>query len=439
MKILSYGIPVLSLFIFLGLSGCSDDTEDLFIEEIDLEQGKQDDHGEDDGYGEEDDDDDDDDEDDLIIKDSTQFFLRLDPQISEIELGQLEDDLNAEEIWYIEEINLRLWSTTAFPYTDDQGQQVTNIDGQVARARTRASVNSIDFNIGSKLNLPTGQKGEICFADNLMLVPAGEQEVKISILDTGIDTEQNFGTEISGYDYIEDDDFPNDENGHGTQIVSVIYNLINQGSYAQDISLDIRKTHDAQGQGFLSDLIPAIVDAVNDDTDILNLSFSYQDVNVDTAEDPLLLAIDYAEQNGVLVVASAGNSNGNNDSAQIVSYPATYPNANIIATASLDCGNALSAFSSYGSNSVDVAYLGENVPTKGLNGIMAEKSGTSYTTAIITAMAAVLASHQDKPDAAAIKCTLINTSTFSENLNNRVVARGVVDFQSAMENLGSCN
>ena len=179
------------------------------------------------------------------------------------------------------------------------------------------------------------------------------------------------------------------------------------------------------------------MDAVNEGAQILNFSFSYQDINGDTQDRPLRLAIDYAEANGALMIASAGNTNVNNDTDNIVAFPASYPNVNIISVASTSCDDNLSGFSNFGQNTVDLAFLGENIPTVALNGGEVSKSGTSYTTAIVSAMATIMASQNG--NTTAIKCSLIATSQFSDDLRNRVVSQGTVDFTSALSNMESCN
>ncbi|BFP42458.1 hypothetical protein FGF1_33030 [Flavobacteriaceae bacterium GF1] len=439
-------------FVFGITLSCSDDLEeDLMEQELAQGDDNDDDDGDDDdknndgsndGGDDDDDDDDDEDEDVEITKHPSLYFVRLDANISEDEVEDLLDDLNSEEVWSREEINLRLWNTTAFPYTDAQGQQVTNIDGQIARARTRARLNDVAFNLGSSIRSPLASQDLFCFDDVGSLAAIGNNAVKIAIFDSGIDENvlQTAGFSLdnfTGYDYIDDDNEPNDENGHGTQIAGLIYGLIGQGQQVPSIAFDIRKTHDGQGIGFVSNLIPAILDAVNEGAQILNFSFSYQDVNGDTQDRPLRLAIDYAEEKGALMIASAGNTNNDNDTDDIISFPASYPNEGIISVASTSCQDRLSGFSSFGPNSVDLAFLGENIPTVGLNGNETDKSGTSYTTAIATAMATIMVSHSG--NANAIKCSLIETSIFSDDLRDRVVSQGIIDFTSALSNMGSCN
>lgn len=438
MKIKKYFFLLMQIGFLFGITlSCNDDLEDelVSIEQVPQES---DDDDEDDNDEDDDSEDEDDDDDDEIVKHPSLFFIQLPGDIDDDEVEDLKEELNAEQVWHIEEINLRLWNTTTFPYTDAQGQQITNIDGQIVRARRRPRVEEANLNLGTRFVDSQSTNDQICF-DGMSLVGSGETDVKISIFDTGFDPNNMLSEKITGYDYLNEDELPDDQNGHGTQVTLLIHDLVNQVRNAPNILFDIRKTHDANGVGFFSALIPAIVDAVNEDVNIMNFSFSYKDVNENTEKRPLRLAIDYAEANGVLMVASAGNSNTDNDQDRIISFPASYPNTHILATTSLTCKNKLSNFGSYGSTGVDLAFLGENIPTTGLNGVIANKSGTSYTSAVITAMSAIMASHQNQVDVMQIKCALIENSDYNKNLKNLVLSQGVVNFDDAIQNLGYCN
>ena len=435
---------LLFLSLFLGAISCSEDLEDDLVDDLEQVEANgdtddDDDDDDDDEEGEDDEDDNDDlgdDDDDDVITHPTLFFVQLPAGIDDDDVEDIEEELNAEEVWFVEELNLRLWNTTAFPYTNAQGEQVINIDGQIQRAKARAKVENADFNYGTPLTEPMSGSEALCY-DDVFLESAGSNPVKIAVFDTGIDS----GVAINNLDtenYIETES-DEDLNGHGTEVTLLIDDLVSKAQGSANVSYEIMKTHDAQGVGYFSALIPAIVEAVDEGVDIMNFSFSYRDVNEDTANRPLRLAIDYAEENGVLMVAAAGNTGTNNDTDAIVSFPASYPNANILSVTAVDCNEELSSFSSFGSSRVDVAYLGQDIPVIGLNGTTNTKSGTSYTTAMVTAMAAILGTHQDSFDAGLIKCALMENADFSSQLQNNVASQGMINFENTLKNLDNCN
>lgn len=134
--------------------------------------------------------------------------------------------------------------------------------------------------------------------------------VKIAVIDTGVDYSHpdifGFGPDgkvIDGFDFIENDDSPQDTNGHGTEVTGIIAangKLKGIAPQAKILAYRVSDTGDSVG----SDLIvKAIQRAVNDGADIINLSLGVNRTN-DKIED----AINYAVKNGVVVVAAAGNS-----------------------------------------------------------------------------------------------------------------------------------
>lgn len=397
----------------------------------------------DDDDGDDDDDDDDDDEDEPEVH-PTLYFVKLDPTLSNIEVDELLDDMNSEEIWYIPELDLHLWEVIGFPYATSENP-ILDINSHIGRARKKTKIKESNFNVGYQLATPNLTNPNSCY-DALDLVGLlGQNSIKISILDTGISNLQDntgnyhFGlTQFTGFDYIDDDEIPDDLHGHGTHIAGLIHHLLaSQGGHG-NISFDIRKTHNALGQGFLSELIPAVVDAVKADADIINMSFGYQDLRIDEYFKPLQLAIDYAEENEVLLVASAGNFGKDNDEETLVSFPASFPNPNILSVASNDCGDQLSAFSSFGSQSVDVSILGENIPGPDLGSGLTHNTGTSFSSAIVAGLAAILGSHQASFNIEGIKCALINNSRPVAHLSDRIKSNGVIDFPAALLDISSC-
>jgi len=231
----------------------------------------------------------------------------------------------------------------------------------------------------------------------------------------------------------DDDDAVIDFNGHGSHIAGVIYDLTTRFAPQASIDFDIRKTHDALGIGYESCIVQAIYDAVQGGTDIINLSFSYADVRENEAESPLRSIINYAEERGVLVITAAGNAGVNNDATPTPQYPASFSLDNILSVASVKCNNRLTDFSNYGPVSTDLAVQGQRIPGPDLNSGVQELSGTSFSTAIVTAMAAILGSRQSSFEYSAIACALSETSDVYPYLSDKISSGGVINFQNAFD------
>ena len=91
--------------------------------------------------------------------------------------------------------------------------------------------------------------------------------------------------------------------------------------------------------------------------------------------DSLYDAIERLETEGILFVASAGNSGDNNDVSPI--YPASYSLPNIISVASSNNNDERSGFSNYGRASVHIAAPGSLIYSTIPSENYGYKSGTS--------------------------------------------------------------
>lgn len=368
-----------------------------------------------------------------------QYFVKLCHGVSNKEANALMSELNSVQLWENKKIGLRLWAVKQLPYSCSDGD-ISDINEHLVRSKRKTNIDDAMLNMVFTLEGNNYNSGNNYF-DNLNLNgPLGSTPVRIAILDSGISdaaiaasADYSGPVSYTGYDYVDDDPVPDDENGHGTHIAGVIYDIVSRLSTPTNITFDIRKTHDEDGFGDISNLISAIIDAADAGADIINMSFSYYEI-YDTEElNPLQLAIEYAEKKGVLVVASAGNKYQNNDASGAVPVPASLPNENIISVASNRGDESLSSFSNYGFNSVDVSILGESIPGPGLNGARVYASGTSLSTAIVSAISAILGTRQDQFNGCEIKCTLINTSKYVPAMQGLVRANGIINFQSALQ------
>ena len=169
----------------------------------------------------------------------------------------------------------------------------------------------------------------------------GSKSVKIAIIDTGIDYnhEDLSNCVFGGYDFVNDDNDPMDDNGHGTHCAgiaaAVIDNEIGIAGVAQ-VSLMAVKVLDEYGSGHYSEVADGIVYAVDNDVDIISMSLG-SSISSSVIED----ACNYAWDSGVILVAASGNDYSNQ-----VSYPARYDT--VIAVGSIDQDDERSSFSNYG-------------------------------------------------------------------------------------------
>src|SRR6056297_1938518 len=194
----------------------------------------------------------------------------------------------------------------------------------------------------------------------------------IAILDTGIDKDHpdlkaNLG---NGKDFSGKGTW-NDGDGHGTHcagIANAVNNTEGVVGVSTEATLHAGKVLGDDGSGSFSDVAAGIEWAANQGYDVASLSLGASSGS-STVKD----AVDYAYNNGVLVVSSAGNSGPCND---CVGYPAAYSNA--VAVSSTDSDDSLSSFSSTGSE-VELAAPGGSVYSTYKGGGYDTLSGTSMS------------------------------------------------------------
>ena len=124
-----------------------------------------------------------------------------------------------------------------------------------------------------------------------------------------------------GYDFIDDDAYPHDENGHGTHVTSTIAESTNNGvgltGLAYNATIMPVRVLDARGEGDAATIAEAVRFAVRRGADVINLSLEFG-TDVGAREIPSLLeALAFARKRGVLVVGAAGN-----EGDRVIAFPA---------------------------------------------------------------------------------------------------------------------
>jgi subtilisin len=215
----------------------------------------------------------------------------------------------------------------------------------------------------------------------------GGAEVKVAIIDTGIDYSHPDldGNYQGGKDFVNNDTDPMDDNGHGTHCAGIVA-AEDDGSgvvgVAPQANLYALKVLDSGGSGYFSDVIAALQWAVDNDIEVTSNSYG-------SSRDPGSLvqaAFDNAASAGIVNVCAAGNSGRRNGTGDTVEYPAKY--ASCIAVAATDSGDSRAYFSSTGPE-VELAAPGVYIYSTYLGGY-ATLSGTSMACPHVAGTAALV-------------------------------------------------
>ena len=215
--------------------------------------------------------------------------------------------------------------------------------------------------------------------------------VKVGIIDTGIDSThpELSANYAGGWDFINNDNDPRDDHGHGTHVAGIVGAVDNGDAdtgvvgVAPEASLYAYKVLNASGSGVYSDIIAALDQAVVDGMEVANMSLG-------SSEDPGQIvhdACDRAAAAGIVLVAAAGNSGKRNGSGDNIIYPARY--SSVIAVAATTSSDDRAYFSSTGPD-LELAAPGYNIYSTIPGGWYGYESGTSMACPHVAGTAALI-------------------------------------------------
>ncbi len=214
------------------------------------------------------------------------------------------------------------------------------------------------------------------------------KEIIIAVLDTGIDISHPDlqGKLIDGVNILNKNNLPIDDNGHGTNVAGIVAAISNNSVGISGITRNTKimpvKVLDKDGKSDSFYVGQGIRYAVDNGADIILLASG------ETVYTPFMTeAVDYAEENGVLIVAATGNKGTELD------YPSALPN--VLSVGAVDRNDNYLEYSNYGQQ-LDVVAPGEGIFTTNLGGGYTSNSGTSMAAPQVAGLAAIL--YQKYPD-----------------------------------------
>ncbi len=252
-------------------------------------------------------------------------------------------------------------------------------------------------NTGQNVNGTTGTAGADIDATDAWDISAGSPSVIVAVLDTGVDynhpdlkdniwrnsgetsctdgidnDKNGYIDDCIGWNFLESNNDPADDNGHGSHIAGIIGAVGNNALGVAGVSWSVKimslKVLDNNGEGDIATIIEAISYAAAKNAGIINMSFGstgFSQSLYDTI----------GKYPNMLFVAAAGNEGANNDQPSVADYPASFGLPNIISVAATDQNDNFTSFSNYGVKSVDVAAPGTDI----LSTIPSFTAGITYS------------------------------------------------------------
>ena len=230
-----------------------------------------------------------------------------------------------------------------------------------------------------------GKKGADISATLAWAKTTGSKDVVVAVLDSGVDYthedlagnmwvrpaemdpyhDEELGTvdDLNGYNAIDGNSDPMDENGHGTHCAGIIgaegENDLGIAGVNWKVQIMPLKFMNAGGFGTTKDAIEAInyvIDRKKAGVNVRIISASWGSTQKSRALEDVIRK---AYENDILFVAAAGNASTNNDRSP--HYPSNYDVPNVISVAALDRHDQLASFSNYGAKSVAIAAPGVEI------------------------------------------------------------------------------
>jgi subtilisin family serine protease len=304
-----------------------------------------------------------------------------------------------------------------------------------------------------------GKSGADISAMRAWAVTRGSDQVVVAVLDSGVDyshpdlvnniwsrppiimayrdddlTPEGPVDDVHGFNVVEDNGDPMDDNGHGTHCAGIIGAEGGNGIGIAGVNWNVKimplKFMDAEGIGTTKDAIEAInyvIDRKRAGVNVRIISASWGSTAKSRALEDVIRK---AYEEGILFVAAAGNSSSDNDQAP--HYPSSYNLGNVVSVAALNRRDELASFSNYGAKSVHVAAPGEEILSTWLKNGFEEKKGTSMATPFVAGVAALVLARNPKMSVDDLRALLLKSVDSVPSLKGKVSSGGRINAAKAV-------
>ena len=389
-----------------------------------------------------------------------ELIVKLAANVSSVEINTLSSDLGISSIDVLSNSGIELWSLNNLTVAEAISLYGNDPRFEYVQPNYEYEISSTsipnDTNFSELWGLNnTGQTGGKSDGDidapEAWHITTGDKRIKVAVIDTGVnynhpdlvdniwtnrgeipgngkdDDGNGYVDDIHGYDFVNKDGKPLDDQGHGTHVAGTIGAMGNNnqgviGVNPDNVQIMPIKSADSFGSLNSSSIIQGIEYAVKMGVDVINASFGSNFYN-----NAVYDAVASAGEAGVLFIAAAGN-NGRNQA----SYPAGYDLDNIISVAATDHNDDLPLFSNYHATSVDLAAPGVSIYSTTRNGGYGYMSGTSMATPHVVGVASLLWSQHPDWTASEIKQAILDSVDPVSSLEGKTLTGGRLNAYNAL-------
>lgn len=257
----------------------------------------------------------------------------------------------------------------------------------------------------------------------------------------GIDDDGNgYVDDYQGWDFIDGDNTPNDQHGHGTHCAGLVGAVGSNGTGVAGVNWNVSvvalKIFGGSGSTSEAAIVEAIEYANMMGFDITNNSWGGPASGEwgEGGKDVIYEAIKAGGEKGHLFVFAAGNSGANSDQKPLI--PGAYDLDSILSVAATTSRDGLANFSNYGVTTVDIGAPGAGIFSTIKRGFFGRQygnmSGTSMAAPIVTGAAALVKAVNPSFSSSEIKEKLMSTADQVNSLKGKTVTGGRLNVYRAI-------
>lgn len=248
------------------------------------------------------------------------------------------------------------------------------------------------------------------------------------------DNDQNGWTDdINGWDFVNDDNDPSDDHGHGSNVTGIIAANRNNGTGVVGMLSSVQilscKILNSENGGATSDLISGLRYARRQNASVMNLSlqnYPYSQIVDDE--------ISLCQEQGIILSICGGNQGRDNDISP--NYPSSYPHPNIISVANHDRHDQpwTGSFNptNFGKERIDLFAPGRLILSPILNSSYSSYTGTSQAAPFVTSVAAAIKQINPEWGPSEIKSAILDTVTKQDSYQNLCLTSGRLNAAAAL-------